>query len=118
MSFQRLCIGTFMYNPFLATCFQTMSFFIRNLQGDIAKPVTKDEPGVSMVSGFSPNMLKAFLGEGKRKDVHDSEPESDKMAADTPGVTPKAKDKPKFTPEENMMNVLRHESYANLKVID
>lgn len=87
--------------------------FIRNLQGDLGKPVAKDEPGVAIVSGFSPNMLKAFLEEGKKEDVQ-AEPESDKMVADAP----EANAKTKLTPEENMLKILGHESFANLKVFD
>lgn len=82
------------------------------MQGDLGKPVAKDEPGVAMVSGFSPNMLKAFLEGGKKEDV---QAESDKMAAD---AAPEANATTKLTPEENMLKILGHESLANLKVCD
>ncbi|KAG9002857.1 hypothetical protein FRB94_003540 [Tulasnella sp. JGI-2019a] len=86
-----------------------------NLAGraSAAKPITKDTPGVSIVSGFSGNLLKVFMD-------NEEVPEEEWMeVVDEEGntVTKKA-EKPKMTPEDIMKKALGKKSYDGLKVLD
>ncbi|GJJ14560.1 hypothetical protein Clacol_008825 [Clathrus columnatus] len=79
-----------------------------NLSNSTAKPITKDETGVAMLSGFSPNMLKIFLEGGRLDNISVVEEE----------VDDKVSSKKTLTPEETMLRVLGHESFSGLQVLD
>ncbi|KAG9023807.1 hypothetical protein FRB95_012468 [Tulasnella sp. JGI-2019a] len=82
-----------------------------NLAGraSAAKPITKDTPGVSIVSGFSGNLLKLFM---------DKE-EEEWIDVDEKGNTViKKVEKLRMTPLDIMRKALSKKSYAGLKVLD
>ncbi|KAF8522189.1 hypothetical protein BU17DRAFT_45135 [Hysterangium stoloniferum] len=80
-----------------------------NLAGNVAKPVTKDDEGVALVSGFSPGMLKIFLEQGA--------PDVDVDEEDIEGNGEPA-EKKKLDPVDTMLTALRRESFAGLQVFD
>lgn len=91
-------------------------FHIRNLAGDVAKPVTKDEEGVALVSGFSPGMLKIFLEEGSL-DEDDEVKVTAKEGEDDYEEVTKA-DKKQLDPVDSMLKTLGKESFSGLVVLD
>ncbi|KIJ07255.1 hypothetical protein PAXINDRAFT_19551 [Paxillus involutus ATCC 200175] len=71
----------------------------------ITAPVTGEREGVTLLSGYSPSLLKVFM---------DVEEEEDFEVLDNSGE----KVKQKFTPEEIMRKVLGRRSYNGLVVVD
>ncbi|PVF93373.1 hypothetical protein CPB86DRAFT_767963 [Serendipita vermifera] len=88
-----------------------------NLQGARgAKPVTAEAEGVSMMSGFSSNMMKVFMESGT---LEEEEEITEKETGDEDGmVVVEKKEKKKMTPMEIMLKALNRPSYATLKVVD
>lgn len=86
-----------------------------NLQGATgAKPVTAEEKsGVSLMSGFSANMMKVFMDGGE--DVEEVETVEEE-GVDSEVVVKKVKQK--MTPEQIMRKALDKPSYATLVVLD
>ncbi|KAG8976373.1 hypothetical protein FRB90_009199, partial [Tulasnella sp. 427] len=93
-----------------------------NLQGVVgAKPVTKDTPGVAMLSGFSGNMLKLFM-EGAEEIEEEAEEEKMEEEEKEEGWSEvkgkEKKEKKRITPEEVMDKALFKKSFEGLKVLD
>jgi hypothetical protein len=88
-----------------------------NLQGARgAKPVTAETEGVSMMSGFSSNMMKVFMESGN---IEEEEEITEEVAGDDGEmVLVEKKEKKKMTPLEIMLKALNRPSYATLKVVD
>jgi len=83
-----------------------------NLAGRVAaKPVTKETPGVAMLSGFSGNLLKVFM-------ENEEVPEEPFQEVDADGEAVEKEEKPKMTPEDVMNKALGKASYSGLKVSD
>ena len=90
-----------------------------NLQGARgAKPIKADWEGVSVMSGFSSNMLKVFMEEGTLdEDVEDVTVEEQVEGEDGIIVVTK-KEKKKMTPEDVMKKALNKPSFGTLVVVD
>ena len=72
----------------------------------ITAPATGEREGVALLSGYSPSLLKVFMGvEEERWEVLDKEGQSQP-------------DKPSLTPEELMKKALGRKSYDGLVVVD
>ncbi|KAF7798954.1 hypothetical protein EIP86_010183 [Pleurotus ostreatoroseus] len=85
-----------------------------NLAGEYSTaPVTHDKKGVSLMSGFSPSMMKVFLGEDDG-DVVENDPAALNEAKDTSARTRSKR----LTPVEVMKKVLSRKSYEGLVVVD
>lgn len=69
-------------------------------------PATKDDTGVSLLSGFSSAMIKTFL-DGDVEDSDDVEDENDNESS-----------KPSSTPVDFMKKAVCHESFNGLVVVD
>ncbi|KAG8878633.1 hypothetical protein FRB98_006022 [Tulasnella sp. 332] len=89
-----------------------------NLSGraTAAKPITKDTPGVAMVSGFSGNLLKVFMEkdeipEEEWMDIVDEEGNTVAQSGEKAAKVP-------MTPEDIMNKALGMKSYEGLKVLD
>jgi hypothetical protein len=89
-----------------------------NLQGARgAKPVTAEEKsGVSLMSGFSANMMKVFMDGGE--DVEEVEVVEEEGVDGQEGEVVVKKVKQKVTPEQIMRKALDKPSYATLVVLD
>ena len=89
-----------------------------NLQGARgAKPVTAEETsGVSLMSGFSANMMKVFMDGGE--DVEEVEIVEEEGVDGQEGEVVIKKVKQKMTPEQIMRKALDKPSYATLVVLD
>lgn len=71
-------------------------------------PVTSDKVGVALMNGFSPALLKVFMGEADAD-------EWEKVSAEGDGETVVAEG---MTPEEMMRKAVQMKSYENLVVMD
>ncbi|QRW16090.1 hypothetical protein RhiXN_04091 [Rhizoctonia solani] len=78
-----------------------------NLQSGTTKPVLKDTPGTSLITGFSANMMKLFM------DGESLEDEAVEIGPDGEEVQKKRKD-----PLDIMEKALSKNCYAPLKVFD
>jgi Domain of unknown function (DUF2828) len=88
-----------------------------NLQGaQGTKPVEADWEGVSVVSGFSLNMLKVFMAEGTLEDLEDIEIEEE--VGEDGSVVIVKKEKKKMTPVDVMKKALNKPSYGTIVVVD
>jgi len=88
-----------------------------NLQGaQGAKPVKADWEGVALMSGFSSNMLKAFMDNGEVEEEEVVEMEENGELEE--GIVVLKKTKEKMSPEEMMKKALNRPSYATLVVVD
>ena len=89
-----------------------------NLQGARgAKPVTAEETsGVSLMSGFSANMMKVFMDGGE--DVEEVEVIEEGGVDGQEGEVVVKKVKQRMTPEQIMRKALDKPSYATLVVLD
>ncbi|KDQ07191.1 hypothetical protein BOTBODRAFT_39027 [Botryobasidium botryosum FD-172 SS1] len=86
-----------------------------NLAGDRGpKPVTAEQKGVALVSGFSGNMLKVFMEGGEDEEEEALVPEEEDAAAHE---TKKAK-KAEMDPVAVMLKALGKKSFAPLTVVD
>ncbi|KAF9047611.1 hypothetical protein BJ165DRAFT_1467253 [Panaeolus papilionaceus] len=74
--------------------------------------VESDRKGVAMMNGFSPAMLKVFMGE----EVQESEWEQ--VEDDDSSVTVVEKEREEFTPEKVMQKALMRKSFDGLVVVD
>lgn len=90
-----------------------------NLQGvSGAKPVTKDTPGVAMLSGFSGNMLKLFMEGADELEEAEEDKVVEEEKEDGWSEVKEKKEKKRMTPEEVMDKALNKKSYEGLKVLD
>jgi hypothetical protein len=88
-----------------------------NLQGaQGAKPVKADWEGVALMSGFSSNMLKAFMDNGEVEEEVIVQVEENGELEE--GIVILKKTKEKMRPEEMMKKALNRQSYATLMVVD
>jgi hypothetical protein len=90
-----------------------------NLQGARgAKPVKADWEGVSVMSGFSSNMLKVFMEEGTvEEDLEEVEVE-ERVEGEDGIVVVMKKEKKKMTPVDVMKKALNKPSYSTIVVVD
>ncbi|KAF8583509.1 hypothetical protein K439DRAFT_1348407 [Ramaria rubella] len=86
-----------------------------NLAGSVSKPITKDEEGVALLSGFSPGLLKIFLGEETAEEEVQVETKTEEEG-EFEEVTKVAKKK--LDPVDTMIKALGKESFAGLTVLD
>lgn len=92
-----------------------------NLKGEVGvKPVTKETPGVAMLSGFSGSMLKLFM-EGadgfemtEKKNLEENMEEEENRD----GLGKKKQEQNRISPEEVMNKALHKKSFEGLKVLD
>ncbi|KAI5361162.1 Putative von Willebrand factor A-like domain superfamily [Septoria linicola] len=88
------------------------------LGGNMPKPVTADQEGTALVSGYSQGQLKMFLDKGQFEDAEDEETiETKDMGEDGEEIvksTKKAKDDPLAT----VRKAISHDAYRMLKVVD
>jgi hypothetical protein len=85
-----------------------------NLAGELeTTPVEAERKGVALMSGFSPAMMKVFMGE----DVEET-PDDDTVVVDEKGEEIKLTQKPKMTPLSIMKRALEKPSYDGLMVVD
>ncbi|KAK4167476.1 hypothetical protein QBC43DRAFT_367539 [Cladorrhinum sp. PSN259] len=95
-----------------------------NVDSDVApKPVTADQEGVSLVSGYSQGMLKVFMDKGmfedeevKDEDVEMKEEEGEEEVED--GVLVEKKKKQKKDPLSLVKKAISHKAYEMLQVVD
>ncbi|KAI5480511.1 hypothetical protein MNV49_000664 [Pseudohyphozyma bogoriensis] len=76
-------------------------------QKTMSKPVTAQQPGVALVSGYSAAMVKVFLEGGEFGEEAEKEEGSQAKVGKEP-----------MTPEQIMRKAIGHESFAGLKVFD
>jgi hypothetical protein len=76
----------------------------------ITAPVTGERKGVALLNGYSPSLLKVFMG-GEEED------EWEEVVQDEEGVT-QVKAKKKFTPVEFMQMALGRKSFDGLVIVD
>lgn len=95
-----------------------------NLAGSreiVSKPVTAEEPGTALVSGYSQGQLKMFLDGGKFDDLEMEETMEDadmREGEDEDMVDVRVKKKQKTDPLITVKRAISHLSYAMLKVVD
>jgi hypothetical protein len=91
-----------------------------NLAGELQTvPVEAERKGVALMSGFSPAMMKVFMGEGE--EAEDEALDDDTVMVDEQGeeIKPEpARRKQAMTPLSVMMKALGMASYNNLIVLD
>jgi hypothetical protein len=91
-----------------------------NLAGELQTvPVEAERKGVALMSGFSPAMMKVFMGEGE--ETEDEVLDDDTVMVDGQGEEIKPEPAPrkqKMTPLSVMMKALGMASYNNLIVLD
>ncbi|KIP08703.1 hypothetical protein PHLGIDRAFT_68973 [Phlebiopsis gigantea 11061_1 CR5-6] len=76
-------------------------------------PVTHDKQGVALMNGFSPSMLKVFMGE-----EGEEEEEETWEAVEQDSTTKEVKEKKKLDPVSLMVKVVSKDSYSGLVVVD
>ncbi|KAF8272763.1 hypothetical protein EI94DRAFT_1717335 [Lactarius quietus] len=85
-----------------------------NLAGELqTTPVEAEREGVALMSGFSPAMMKVFMGEDVEETLDD-----DTVMVDAKGEEIKPPQKPKMTPSSIMKRALEMPSYDGLIVAD
>ena len=77
---------------------------------------TKERKGVAMMNGFSPALLKVFMGEDAEDAAEEEGAEGGWEAVDEKGETVKVKSA--FDPVSVMRKAVGKESFAALKVLD
>ena len=80
-----------------------------------AIPVTSDRKGVALMNGFSPAMLKVFMGDTDVEDVTAEEPEEN---AARPGSNVEQAQEKNFDPLSIMKKALSKASFDGLVVVD
>ncbi|KAG1474473.1 hypothetical protein G6F56_000341 [Rhizopus delemar] len=83
---------------------------------DINAPVTKDQEGTIMLSGFSSSMLKTFL-DGDAENVVDKEEKKEKEK-EKEDKDKEEGDKQRTTPIEFARKAVYHESFGSLTIVD
>jgi hypothetical protein len=89
-----------------------------NLAGELQTvPVEAERKGVALMSGFSPAMMKVFMGE---EEAEDEVLDDDMVMVDEKGeeIKPEPARKQEITPLSVMMKALGVASYNNLVVLD
>jgi hypothetical protein len=94
-----------------------------NLAGELQTvPVEAERKGVALMSGFSPAMMKVFMGEGQEAEAEDDVLDDDTVMVDEQGEEikpePAPRRKQEMTPLSVMMKALGMASYNNLIVLD
>lgn len=85
-----------------------------NLAGELeTAPVEAERKGVALMSGFSPAMMKVFMGEDAEETLDD-----DTVMVDEQGEEIKLPQKPEMTPLSIMKRALEKSSYDGLIVLD
>jgi len=85
-----------------------------NLAGELQTTLVEAErEGVALMSGFSPAMMKVFMGEDVEETLDD-----DTVIVDAKGEEIKPPQKPKMTPSSIMKRALEMPSYDGLIVAD
>ena len=85
-----------------------------NLAGQLeTTPVEAERKGVALMSGFSPAMMKVFMGEDVEESLDD-----DMVVVDEKGEEIKRPKKPQMTPLSIMKRALEKPSYDGLIVVD
>ncbi|KAI9464967.1 hypothetical protein BJY52DRAFT_1184014 [Lactarius psammicola] len=85
-----------------------------NLAGELeTAPVEAERKGVALMSGFSPAMMKVFMGEDAEETLDD-----DTVMVDEKGEEIKLPQKPEMTPLFMMKRALEKSSYDGLIVLD
>ena len=85
-----------------------------NLAGELeTAPVEAERKGVALMSGFSPAMMKVFMGEDVEETVDD-----DIVMVDEKGEEMKRTQKVEMTPLSIMKRALERRSYDGLVVLD
>ena len=82
------------------------------------KPVTKDDIGCTLVSGYSQAMLKMFLDEGTFVEEGEEEMEEVRVAEDGSVKTRTVKKQQEKNPMDGLWKAIGHKSYDVLKVYD
>lgn len=83
------------------------------------KPVRADTPGVSLVSGFSSNLMKYFLGQAKEEEGEDKlEEEWETLQKEFAISSIGKKEKMKKDPLETLMAIIGAESFKGVIVVD
>jgi hypothetical protein len=93
-----------------------------NLAGELQTvPTEAGRKGVALMSGFSPAMMKVFMGEGEEAEEEEEVLDDDTVMVDEQGEEIKrepASRKQEMTPLSVMMKALGMASYNNLIVLD
>ncbi|TPX17770.1 uncharacterized protein E0L32_002871 [Thyridium curvatum] len=85
------------------------------------KPVTMEQPGTAMVSGYSQAMLKVFLDNGSFEDAEEDEDEAVVVEEGEDGdeeAVVQVRKKARLDPVSIMKKAIGHKAYAMLKVVD
>ncbi|KAI9280040.1 hypothetical protein BY458DRAFT_531892 [Sporodiniella umbellata] len=86
---------------------------------DITAPVTKEEEGTVMLSGFSSSMLKTFLdGDAENEEETEKEAKTIEVEEIKEEEKEEKKEKDKLTPLGFAKKAAYHESFASLVVVD
>lgn len=81
------------------------------------KPVTAEEPGTALVSGYSQGMLKVFLDGGSFEDMEEEEVIVEKIGENGEVVIDKVK-RQKLDPLSVVRKAVGHRAYDMLRVVD
>ncbi|KAG8970217.1 hypothetical protein FRC03_010407 [Tulasnella sp. 419] len=101
---------------FAAAGYEIPEIVYWNLAGRIAaKPVTKDTPGVAMLSGFSGNLLKIFM---ENKEIEGEEEWSEVVQGEEGPTVKEEKEKERIDPMSVMKKALDLKSFEKLRVLD
>ncbi|KAK7914513.1 hypothetical protein PG985_012216 [Apiospora marii] len=86
------------------------------------KPVTADQEGTAIVSGYSQGMLKVFLDNGSFDDAEEEEEPVPETTTDEDGIevveAKRPSKKQKMDPMTTLKRAIGHKAYEMLKVID
>ncbi|KAJ6512564.1 hypothetical protein C8R45DRAFT_1087716 [Mycena sanguinolenta] len=100
---------------FKAAGYEVPEIVYWNLSSYNTMEVLADRKGVAMMSGFSPSMLKVFMGEEETVEP-EPEPEPESEGSDRVSVAQKVKEE--FNPLNMMFKALSQPSFDGLVVVD